>query len=111
MDPSPADLGFIVSRVSPPSDDEDGKAVKQWKGSASMTTRYSIIPPGSEPPVLLGTGQVQPKGYRLTSERYGELRLSISKIKGVVEVEVKWPQVVLELCTLLVLIASFVMCR
>lgn len=88
MDPSPVDLGFIVSRVSPPSDDDDGKAVNKWKGSASMTTRYSIIPPGSEPPVQLGTGQVQPKGYRLTSERYGELRLSISKIRGVVEVEV-----------------------
>lgn len=90
MEPSPTELGFIINRVSPPSDDEDGKAVKQWKGSASMTTRYSIIPPGCEPQVQLGSGQVQPKGYRLTSERYGELRLSILKIKGVVEVEVSF---------------------
>lgn len=50
--------------------------------------KSSIIPPGKEPYVVLGPGQIQPKGYRLTSGRYGELKLGFCKLKGTVEVEV-----------------------
>ncbi|XP_055909308.1 regulating synaptic membrane exocytosis protein 1 isoform X1 [Eupeodes corollae] len=42
----------------------------------------------SEPYLKLGPGQVHPKGYRLTSGRYGELKMGFLKIKGTVEVEV-----------------------
>lgn len=36
----------------------------------------------------LGPGQIHPKGYRLITERHGELKMGFSKVKGTVEVEV-----------------------
>lgn len=41
----------------------------------------------------LGPSQIHPKGYRLTTARYGELKMGFLKIKGNVEVEVggKYP--------------------
>lgn len=85
-------IGFIINKSSPPSDDEDSnKLLKQWKGSGNISARNSIIPTtAKEPYVVLGPGQIQPKGYRLTSGRYGELKLGFYKIKGTVEVEVSY---------------------
>lgn len=37
----------------------------------------------------LGPGQIHPKGYRLITERHGELKMGFSKVKGTVEVEVR----------------------
>lgn len=37
----------------------------------------------------LGPGQIHPKGYRLITERHGELKMGFNKVKGTVEVEVK----------------------
>jgi hypothetical protein len=38
--------------------------------------------------VKLGPGQLQPKGYRLTTGRYGELKMSFIAVKGILDVEV-----------------------
>lgn len=46
-----------------------------------------IISPGDKQ-VKLGPGQIQPKGYRLSSMRYGELKLGFIMNKGMFEVEV-----------------------
>lgn len=78
MEISERTLGIVINKLSPPDDE------KPWKGSGSKNL---IISP-KEPYVVLGPGQVQPKGYRLTSGRYGELKLGFFKIKGTVEVEV-----------------------
>lgn len=37
----------------------------------------------------LGPGQIHPKGYRLITERHGELKMGFNKVKGIVEVEVR----------------------
>lgn len=94
-DATPLGLGFIINKTSPPSD-EDDKNTKQWKGSAGTLHRKGSIAPNSavviktskEPHVILGPGQVQPKGYRLTSGRYGELRLRFFKFNNFVDIEV-----------------------
>lgn len=102
-DPHPVEFGFVINRTSPPpSDDEEelarrtssavAAARQQWRGSGSLRqSRNSIVAPLSalDSQVVLGPGQIQPKGYRLTSERYGELKLGLTKVKGVVEVEVR----------------------
>lgn len=48
-----------------------------------------IISPGDKQ-VKLGPGQIQPKGYRLSSMRYGELKLGFIMNKGMFEVEVSY---------------------
>ena len=53
--------------------------------SRKFSTRMSVA---DIPNVDLGPCQVQPKGYKLTTNRYGEIRLSLIKIKGNVEIEV-----------------------
>lgn len=77
-------LGTVVNKLSPPEDERPAK----WKGSSGTLSKNLIIPP-KEPYVVLGPGQIQPKGYRLTSGRYGELKLGFFKIKGTIEVEVR----------------------
>lgn len=97
-------VGIGTNATSPPSDDDD-KVRARWKGSgtiisthaqstnalkaASSITTVNKIPP-KEPYVTLGPGQIHPKGYRLTSGRYGELKLGLFKSKGIVEVEVSF---------------------
>lgn len=101
VEPHPAELGYIVNHMNAPSSDDDAElgrrmstasaARNQWRGSGSLRqSRNSIVAPLSalDSQVVLGPGQIQPKGYRLTSERYGELKLGLSKVKGTVEVEV-----------------------
>jgi hypothetical protein len=40
------------------------------------------------PEVTLGPGQIHPRGYRLTTGRYGEIKLGLLMTKGQLEVEV-----------------------
>lgn len=82
MEISERTLG-MVNKISPPDDERPAK----WKGSGTLSKNLIITP--KEPYVVLGPGQVQPKGYRLTSGRYGELKLGFFKIKGTIEVEVR----------------------
>lgn len=82
MEISDRTLGAVINKISPPEDERPAK----WKGSGSLSKNLIISP--KEPYVVLGPGQVQPKGYRLTSGRYGELKLGFFKIKGTIEVEV-----------------------
>lgn len=79
MEISERTLGMVIS---PPDNEKPAK----WKGSGSLSKNQIIS--SKEPFVVLGPGQIQPKGYRLTSGRYGELKLGFFKIKGTVEVEV-----------------------
>lgn len=83
MELSDRTLGMVVNKLSPSEDERPAK----WKGSGSLSKNLIISP--KEPYVVLGPGQVQPKGYRLTSGRYGELKLGFLKIKGTIEVEVR----------------------
>lgn len=55
---------------------------------AATTTSNSTTIPMSEKQVKLGPCQIQPKGYRLSSMRYGELKLGFIMNKGMFEVEV-----------------------
>lgn len=54
---------------------------------ASTPTNSTTIPI-NEKQVKLGPCQIQPKGYRLSSMRYGELKLGFIMNKGMFEVEV-----------------------
>lgn len=40
------------------------------------------------PEVTLGPGQIHPRGYRLTTGHYGEIKLGLLMTKGQLEVEV-----------------------
>lgn len=75
-------IGIGNNKISPPSD-EDG--TNKWKGSSNLSNNLII---SNQKNVILGPGQVQPKGYRLTSGRYGELKLGFIMTKGMLEVEV-----------------------
>lgn len=80
---------FVVAgtnATSPPSDDEESSSYNvKWKGSGSC---FPNIIMQKDPSIVLGPGQVHPKGYRLTSGRYGELKLDFHMTKGMLEVEV-----------------------
>ena len=73
-----------ATMTSPPSDDDEHLS-NRWKGSGNFAVSVKT---SKEPFVVLGPGQVQPKGYRLTSGRYGELKMGFIVAKGVLEVEV-----------------------
>lgn len=55
----------------------------------ATTTSNSTTIPMNEKQVKLGPCQIQPKGYRLSSMRYGELKLGFIMNKGMFEVEVR----------------------
>lgn len=55
----------------------------------ATTTSNSTTIPMSEKQVKLGPCQIQPKGYRLSCMRYGELKLGFIMNKGMFEVEVR----------------------
>lgn len=82
MEISDRTLGMVINKMSPSEDDRSAK----WKGSGSLSKNLIISP--NEPIVVLGPGQIQPKGYRLTTGRYGELKLGLFKTKLTIEVEV-----------------------
>lgn len=82
MEISERTLGMVINKLSPADDERP----TNWKGSGSLSK--NLIISSKEPYVVLGPGQIQPKGYRLTSGRYGELKLGLLKIKGTIEVEV-----------------------
>lgn len=75
-------IGIGNNKISPPSDED---STNKWKGSSNLSNNLII---SNQKNVILGPGQVQPKGYRLTSGRYGELKLGFIMTKGMLEVEV-----------------------
>ena len=107
-------VGIGTNATSPPSDNENNIILPKWKGSGNIlcnrkasiannrlrsassasnvnkikSTGQFVIKTVVEPHVKLGSYQLQPKGYRLTSGRYGQLKLGLLKIKGTVELEV-----------------------
>lgn len=72
-------IGIGNNKISPPSDED---STNKWKGSNLIISNQKNV--------ILGPGQVQPKGYRLTSGRYGELKLGFIMTKGMLEVEVTY---------------------
>lgn len=84
-------VGIGTNKISPPSPDllppDDILDSSKWKVTGP---RGSIIDHHQQQNVILGPGQIQPKGYRLTSGRYGELKLSFIMTKGMLEVEVSF---------------------
>lgn len=112
-------IGIGTNATSPPSDEDSKKIAPRWKGSGGIMPPHtpkqalsmlkqassvsnvnkigpektslllSVVNSKSEPYLKLGPGQIHPKGYRLTSGRYGELKMGFLKIKGTVEVEVR----------------------
>lgn len=77
------DFRLSTSSINHPSDVDltDPIYGYMWKSSTNSLSH-------AEPKVILGPGQVHPKGYRLNTGRYGELKLGLLKIKGTVEVDV-----------------------
>jgi hypothetical protein len=56
--------------------------------SSSSSTTSDANKQATSINVKLGPGQLQPKGYRLTTGRYGELKMSFIAVKGILDVEV-----------------------
>lgn len=77
---------MVVNRIS--STSTDGDDLSKYRSGNYIISSTSSSIGNKEPSVILGPGQIHPKGYRLTSGRYGELKLGLIKIKGTVEVEV-----------------------
>lgn len=61
-----------------------------YDSSTSSRVPQSIATTTTDKQVTLGPGQIQPKGYRLSSMRYGELKLGFIMNKGMFEVEVSY---------------------
>lgn len=66
------------------------KSLSDSSSNLSTTVSSSLSGISTSYGLQLGPGQIHPKGYRLTTERHGELKMGFSKIKGTVEVEVIW---------------------
>ncbi|KAH8251061.1 hypothetical protein KR026_008483, partial [Drosophila bipectinata] len=82
---SGAGLGADSSTLAPDSPQRKQSVVKTLSGSY---VNVSAITGGeSSYGLKLGPSQIHPKGYRLTTARYGELKMGFVKIKGNVEVE------------------------
>lgn len=82
MSPSRKSISSSTNTLAPRMSVAD---ISNVLGTSKFSARMSVA---DIPNVALGPGQVQPKGYKLTTARYGEIRLSLMKIKGNVEVEV-----------------------
>ncbi|EDW36763.1 GL18439 [Drosophila persimilis] len=86
---TPTRKGSIYQRTSTDSGSDSPQrkhsVVKTLSGSYVNVSAIS----GSESSygLKLGPSQIHPKGYRLTTARYGELKMGFVKIKGNVEVE------------------------
>uniref|UniRef100_A0A1I8P2R3 Regulating synaptic membrane exocytosis protein 2 n=1 Tax=Stomoxys calcitrans TaxID=35570 RepID=A0A1I8P2R3_STOCA len=64
------------------------KIFSDSSSNLSTTVSSSLSGISTSYGLQLGPGQIHPKGYRLTTERHGELKMGFSKVKGTVEVEV-----------------------
>lgn len=86
---SPQRKGSIYQRTSTDSGDSPQRKQSVVKTLSGSYVNVSAIT-GSESSygLKLGPSQIHPKGYRLTTARYGELKMGFVKIKGNVEVEV-----------------------
>ncbi|XP_043951095.1 regulating synaptic membrane exocytosis protein 2 isoform X3 [Drosophila biarmipes] len=78
-------MGLGVDSPGPDSPQRKQSVVKTLSGSYVNTSTTT----GGESSygLKLGPSQIHPKGYRLTTARYGELKMGFVKIKGNVEVE------------------------
>jgi len=87
-------FGLGVDSPGPDSPQRKQSVVKTLSGSYVNTSTTT----GGESSygLKLGPSQIHPKGYRLTTARYGELKMGFVKIKGNVEVEVSGLQFVQE---------------
>lgn len=64
------------------------KNLSDSSSNLSSTVSSSLSGISTSYGLQLGPGQIHPKGYRLSTERHGELKMGFSKVKGTVEVEV-----------------------
>ncbi|XP_017071137.1 regulating synaptic membrane exocytosis protein 2 isoform X2 [Drosophila eugracilis] len=78
-------IGLGVENPGPDSPQRKQSVVKTLSGSYVNTS--TITGGESSYGLKLGPSQIHPKGYRLTTARYGELKMGFLKIKGNVEVE------------------------
>ncbi|XP_030239784.1 regulating synaptic membrane exocytosis protein 2 isoform X5 [Drosophila navojoa] len=85
---SPQRKGSVYQRPSTDSGDSPQRKQSVVKTLSGSYVNVSAIT-GSESSygLKLGPSQIHPKGYRLTTARYGELKMGFVKIKGNVEVE------------------------
>ncbi|XP_062127373.1 regulating synaptic membrane exocytosis protein 1 isoform X2 [Drosophila sulfurigaster albostrigata] len=85
---SPQRKGSIYQRTSTDSNESPQRKQSVVKTLSGSYVNVSAIT-GSESSygLKLGPSQIHPKGYRLTTARYGELKMGFVKIKGNVEVE------------------------
>ncbi|XP_064546114.1 regulating synaptic membrane exocytosis protein 1 isoform X4 [Drosophila montana] len=85
---SPQRKGSIYQRTSTDSGDSPQRKQSVVKTlSGSYVNVAAITGSESSYGLKLGPSQIHPKGYRLTTARYGELKMGFVKIKGNVEVE------------------------
>ncbi|XP_058981978.1 regulating synaptic membrane exocytosis protein 3 [Musca domestica] len=90
MAPSTPDSPSMSRKSSVVPSNSSAKSYKSLSDSSSnlsTTVSSSLSATSTSYGLQLGPGQIHPKGYRLTMERHGELRMGFSKVKGYVEVE------------------------
>ncbi|XP_061402807.1 regulating synaptic membrane exocytosis protein 2, partial [Musca vetustissima] len=90
MAPSTPDSPSMSRKSSVVPSNSSAKSYKSLSDSSSnlsTTVSSSLSATSTSYGLQLGPGQIHPKGYRLTTERHGELKMGFSKIKGCVEVE------------------------
>uniref|UniRef100_A0A6P4FPW0 Regulating synaptic membrane exocytosis protein 2-like n=1 Tax=Drosophila rhopaloa TaxID=1041015 RepID=A0A6P4FPW0_DRORH len=78
-------VGLGVDSPGPDSPQRKQSVVKTLSGS--YVNMPALTGGESSYGLKLGPSQIHPKGYRLTTARYGELKMGFVKIKGNVEVE------------------------
>lgn len=79
----PPTINTTVKHQSSLSDSSSNLSSTVSSTVSGISTSYGL---------QLGPGQIHPKGYRLITERHGELKMGFNKIKGTVEVEVSVKQ-------------------
>ncbi|XP_017843098.2 regulating synaptic membrane exocytosis protein 2 isoform X2 [Drosophila busckii] len=86
--PTPTRKGSVYQRLSTDSNESPQRKQSIVKTLSGSYVNVSAIT-GSESSygLKLGPSQIHPKGYRLSTARYGELKMGFVKIKGNVEVE------------------------
>ncbi|XP_061401174.1 regulating synaptic membrane exocytosis protein 4-like, partial [Musca vetustissima] len=90
MAPSTPDSPSMSRKSSVVPSNSSAKSYRSLSDSSSnlsTTVSSSLSATSTSYGLQLGPGQIHPKGYRLTTERHGELKMGFSKIKGCVEVE------------------------
>ncbi|TMW43130.1 hypothetical protein DOY81_011790, partial [Sarcophaga bullata] len=79
MYPTSTALNSSAKNLSSLSDSTSNISTTVSSPLSGISTSYGL---------QLGPGQIHPKGYRLITERHGELKMGFNKVKGTVEVEI-----------------------